>query len=1067
MASSSASAADFPADEQGYASDGGESSSSGTPSISSSSLSLSSDQSSHGGPVLDEQFLPRILSLFFAIFHPTEGPKVLYQVPEGSVTKTEDPPTDVKGKAKATLRTAMHQERLFEFETLSDYLIPKAPLCGRLITCTTRASSTGSASPNDHRDRHRSPSRSRSRSRVRSPQRNRPTNQQKQYKILSYPVLIQDSAKYQRNTFIFNLAFVFDGKADVKSYEPVVRKCARTLKGLEESLSFLSSPHSQPRMYGVVEQLFQDLNSYCEAFLSLPEAPHTSYLKPARQQQIQNNANIEAAMAQARLKDPTSLAALSSSVAATASASLSRSLLANKAAALDDPHAHPRRGSIPDDGSSVKSLPAASPALDPAGLTSGMSPIEETSGIQKAIAASSQKRPSISASLSEATLSMGAISQGVTKPPLPGSRRGSISPAGSLIMSGGVAPMLSETQGSGGASTTRRPTISRAKTVSTAAVNEAKVSVASRLDATSPTATTTTSQSSSDMRRVLSNSSASSSSSHPSASLTMRKSLSSQNAPQPADSREESIQAIAADLSSSLMSLRTVDNTVNSTDDQLFSVLPPPPPSVPGQREAPHGLGRTVREAINVKLFPTYANPPPVRDWDVPVSLLDLGQREASMSLGDRSVGSNWDLTMAAIYPYVDGINHVKRISQLADADLELTRQCMEHLLYYGCILMVDIFQFVNIYTLKPAIARLADEPSIQAECGPYVTRPGYEIPAWPVLLDLYTALRPGVRLDTWMEERKIEGMGIDARRFVTFGIIKGFLRRMHRYPVLLSPMAKDSEDGEAEEVRIANRLVQEARIGGDQRRASPRRSSPRLQPKRSLTMTVQDAPNLAFATGQRTRRELRDEEEKEADSWRNKDASQPWPAELPSLLDGSRCEDELCVRFGMRWSQMRKVLIELGSAVQDSSSGSRSRSREAPTKKGNHQTQSEEWPLEPAPFANASGFGGMGGQSGFSGWQSGISTASTVRRYAPRRVSSSGNNSSSQQKTPVGHSSSNPSPALSAAPIPSRVAAAKADAEYSEDYEMALMEEEEEEEKKAEEMEKRGGFGAVALLLL
>jgi hypothetical protein len=109
----------------------------------------------------------------------------------------------------------------------------------------------------------------------------------------------------------------------------------------------------------------------------------------------------------------------------------------------------------------------------------------------------------------------------------------------------------------------------------------------------------------------------------------------------------------------------------------------------PGKREPPHGLGRTVRDAINLKLFPTYANPPPVKDWDVPVALLDLkGKNEG-----------NWDLTMAKvgvlravryqqrltcsaqIFPFIDGVNHVKRIAQLADADLELTRQCMEHLL--------------------------------------------------------------------------------------------------------------------------------------------------------------------------------------------------------------------------------------------------------------------------------------------------------------------------------------------------------------------------------------------------
>ena len=61
--------------------------------------------------------------------------------------------------------------------------------------------------------------------------------------------------------------------------------------------------------------------------------------------------------------------------------------------------------------------------------------------------------------------------------------------------------------------------------------------------------------------------------------------------------------------------------------------------SLPGKREPPHGLGRTVRDAINVKLFPTYANPQTAHDWEVPVALLDLSQR----------IDSDWDLTMAKV----------------------------------------------------------------------------------------------------------------------------------------------------------------------------------------------------------------------------------------------------------------------------------------------------------------------------------------------------------------------------------------------------------------------------------
>lgn len=363
----------------------------------------------------------------------------------------------------------------------------------------------------------------------------------------------------------------------------------------------------------------------------------------------------------------------------------------------------------------------------------------------------------------------------------------------------------------------RRPSFPRNKTTSTAAISEAKARVMARMPGSGFFPVT--------MQRALSSSSAGSSSIASNGNADALAFLTTvSNAPAEDSGREQewkaSFEAIAAELSSSLMSLRqmagdAVDQEhgiADLADPETISIIPQPKPRPAGQREPPHGLGRTVREAINLKLFPTYANPPPVRDWDVPVSLLDLGRNRAGT--GGIYWSSSWDLTMAAVYPFINGINHIKRISQLADADLELTRQCMEHLLYYGCILMIDIFQFSNIYTLKPAVARMADDTKVQAECGPYVTRPGYPIPPWPTLLSLYTALRPGVVLDQWIEDRRVESMGIDVRRFVTFGVIKGFIRRMHRFPVLLGGPEVLTELLQ-DEVEAA-KILRSARVGAE-----------------------------------------------------------------------------------------------------------------------------------------------------------------------------------------------------------------------------------------------------------
>ncbi|KAI1794580.1 NPR2-domain-containing protein [Ganoderma leucocontextum] len=181
--------------------------------------------------------------------------------------------------------------------------------------------------------------------------------------------------------------------------------------------------------------------------------------------------------------------------------------------------------------------------------------------------------------------------------------------------------------------------------------------------------------------------------------------------------------------------------------------------------------------SIELKIFPFYPNPPPVKDWMVPLALINLTQR----------VESNWDLTIVKVCPFIDGISHVSRIARLANCDPNLTRLAISHLLFYQVIMMIDIFQYSNMYTLRKSMQWLADEDHIKEECGPYVTKPGWVIPDWPKLLHLYSRFRAGKTVRDWMEEYDVHKLGIDVRRFTSFGVIKGFLRRVHRWPILLS----------------------------------------------------------------------------------------------------------------------------------------------------------------------------------------------------------------------------------------------------------------------------------------
>ena len=175
-----------------------------------------------------------ISSVFFAVLHLEEGPKIVYQVPEGLITtpprsfvpqpnsdlstsvpspppiNTSNTPTStvsptrppLTSKAQASSTTGSSQlsttgtagtaggggpAPLFEFELISQFTIPQAELCGRLMICTTR-----------------------------------------KHRIVGFPIILK-GAHYWRGMFQYNLCFVFQRDLDVSPYEPVVRKVARVL----------------------------------------------------------------------------------------------------------------------------------------------------------------------------------------------------------------------------------------------------------------------------------------------------------------------------------------------------------------------------------------------------------------------------------------------------------------------------------------------------------------------------------------------------------------------------------------------------------------------------------------------------------------------------------------------------------------------------------------------------------------------------------------------------------------------------------------------------------------------
>ncbi|KZV95885.1 NPR2-domain-containing protein [Exidia glandulosa HHB12029] len=202
--------------------------------------------------------------------------------------------------------------------------------------------------------------------------------------------------------------------------------------------------------------------------------------------------------------------------------------------------------------------------------------------------------------------------------------------------------------------------------------------------------------------------------------------------------------------------------------------------------------------SLELKVFPFFPNPKPVYDWSVPVPLVDFGKR----------TDASWDMTIQRVYPHIDGINHVAKIALLAECDVSLVREAVSHLLYYQTVLLIDIFQFSNVYALRRALTVLATSKWVIRECGAYVARPGQQPLEWPTLLELYTHFAGGTSIADWLDRARSLADKIDIRRFVSFGVIKGFLRRIHRYPYLLTHASPPTSDGSVPDATAKQRTT-------------------------------------------------------------------------------------------------------------------------------------------------------------------------------------------------------------------------------------------------------------------
>jgi hypothetical protein len=285
--------------------------------------------------------------------------------------------------------------------------------------------------------------------------------------------------------------------------------------------------------------------------------------------------------------------------------------------------------------------------------------------------------------------------------------------------------------------------------------------------------------------------------------------------------------------------------------------------------------------------------------------------------------------------------------------DVDCVKAALRTLVHYDFIALVDIFKFSNVYVISgteaTAFREFVDSPAMLEECRKFVcyppacpssqalqpcaptsapvmtshgtdsptsasqsvvedrmgagermtggARPEKEDEASPLLtsdedlINLYRAFGPHLTLADIISARKQKMRAVDARRLVTFGVVYGFLRRVHRYPVYL-PASKESNQPPGS---IRNgQCVQDGTLGS----WGGGKNGTKLISQRSSISHKEDA-------GKTVNNKSNEHQQR---------STQKYPLSLvkqvQSVFDGTRTLDEACVKFMRPFEELKDIAL-------------------------------------------------------------------------------------------------------------------------------------------------------------
>lgn len=193
-------------------------------------------------------------------------------------------------------------------------------------------------------------------------------------------------------------------------------------------------------------------------------------------------------------------------------------------------------------------------------------------------------------------------------------------------------------------------------------------------------------------------------------------------------------------------------------------------------------IGNLEHSSLFLKLIKNHIDPKLAQSFDVPVFTINKDCFEID----------DWDLATQKI---VSGINGFKTISIIAietNIEISIVKEAIQNLLYAGIIMLVPVIQYSSMFVLTSNIIQYYSDPEIHTDSINFVQLDNEKRePSFYDLFFFYSLFKNGITVQSINEIYHPFERNIDLKKLILFGLLKGFLKKIHKYPITLGSKDK------------------------------------------------------------------------------------------------------------------------------------------------------------------------------------------------------------------------------------------------------------------------------------